>query len=135
MKPGRRIYLKMKNKKGILLFEVVMAVAILAIGLTLVSRSFTNCLRVLESARDYNLAILLADEVFLDLETKEPEEWPSEGDFKEYPRFNWTLETEEVEIEDFEDMELTEVELHINWERRNRNYKLVIPTYMTYEET
>lgn len=112
-----------------------MAVAVLAIGLTMVCRSFTNCLRVLESAKDYKLVAFLAEEVFLNLEMIEPDYWESEGKFEGYPGFNWKLETSDFESDDFEDLELKEVKLHINWKRRNRNYKLTIPTYMEDEET
>lgn len=115
----------MRNKKGILLFEVLVAMAILAIGLTFVSRSFTNCLRVVELAGDYNKASMLAGRVLADLENIKEGELPTEGKFDEEPLFGWDLETTDIE-----DLELREIKLGIKWKRRNRDYRLSVSEYI-----
>jgi len=125
----QRLPKKNKNEKGILLLEVVVAVAVLATGLTMVSSSFTTILRVAETSKDYNTAIALADQViFEEFEMKVPEEWPSQGDFKEDP-FSWSQSSQDVE-----GRPLKALQLDVKWRRRNRDYRLKINTYMPYEE-
>lgn len=111
------------------MLEVVVAVAVLATGLTMVSSSFTTILRVAEASRDYNTAIALADQVmFEEFEMKEPDEWPSHGDFKEDP-FSWSQNSQNVE-----GRPLKALQLDIKWRRRNRDYRFSINTYIPYEE-
>ncbi len=129
-KQERRILPISRNKKGILLLEVVIALTIAAVGMTVVSRSFATCIRALENTSDYNMAVLLADEVFWGLETKEPDNWPQEGKFEKYPSFSWTQESK-----DREDLGLKDVKVKINWKRRNRVYTLTISTFLPYEKT
>jgi len=119
----------MKNKKGILLFEVVVAVTVLAVGLTIVSRSFTSCIRALEIARDYNTAIILAEQALWDLENKEVDSWERDGEFEGKANFSWQQDNEDVE-----GLKLKDVELGVKWKRRNRDYKLTIATSMLNEE-
>jgi Tfp pilus assembly protein PilV len=130
------MYRNIRNKKGMLLVEVLVAVTVMGVGLTMVSRSFTNCLRVLESAGDYHIATVLAEEVFTRLTVMDADDWPSKGKFDDYPKFSWTLESGDFEAEGFEDIELKEVTLQVRWERRNRDYRLTIPTLIhSNEET
>ena len=119
----------MNNSKGILLLEVIVAVAVLAVGLTTISRSFTNCTRVIETAKDYNMALILAEKILWELENKKPDEWESGGEFEDYPAFSWGQENKESE-----DLELRELDVDINWKRRNRDYKLNIATFISDEE-
>jgi len=113
----------MRNKKGILLLEVVVALIILTTGLVVVSRSLASCLRALESVTDYNTAVMLADEVFLGLEVKDPNDWAEGGSFEEYPNFSWTLESE-----DDDELNLKRIKLDIGWKSRGRDYNL--PLYL-----
>ena len=119
----------LNNKKGILLLEVIVSVAVLAVGLTTISRSFTNCMRVIETAKDYHTALILAEQVLWEIENKEPEEWDSRGDFEDYPEFSWQQNNVEVE-----DLSLKELDLDIYWKRRNRDYRFSIVTFMPYEK-
>ncbi|PIU41216.1 MAG: hypothetical protein COS99_06690 [Candidatus Omnitrophica bacterium CG07_land_8_20_14_0_80_42_15] len=118
-----------KNSKGILLFEVIIAVAILAVGLTTVSRSFSTCLKALENTKYYNAASFLADEVFFTLENTPQDIWPEKGTFEGYPAFSWN-----VEVTKTEDARLRDVEVNINWKERNEDYKLTIFTLMPEDE-
>ena len=122
--------MKINNKKGILLLEVIVAVAVLAVGLTTISRSFTNCIRVIETAKDYNMALLLAEQALWELENEKPDEWSSKGDFEGYPSFSWEQKNEETE-----DLNLRKLDLDIHWERRNRDYRLSVATFILDEET
>lgn len=106
-----------------------MAVAVLAVGLTMISRSFTNCIRVLEAAGDYSTAVVLAEEALWNLEITEPDDWESDGKFKDNPKFRWSQRNKEKE-----DLELLELKVDIEWRRRNRDYKLRIATFAPGEE-
>lgn len=121
--------MKINNKKGILLLEVIVAVAVLAVGLTTISRSFTNCIRVIETAKDYNMALILAEQALWELENEKPDEWSSRGDFKDYPAFSWEQQNEATE-----GLNLKRLDLDIHWERRNRDYRLSIATFISDEE-
>ena len=122
--------MKINNEKGILLLEVIVAVAVLAVGLTTISRSFTNCIRVIETAKDYNMALLLAEQALWELENERPDEWSSKGDFEDYPAFSWEQKNEETE-----DLNLRKLDLDIHWQRRNRDYRLSVATFILDEET
>lgn len=106
-----------------------MAVAILAVGLTMISRSFTNCIRVMETSGDYHRALILAEQVLWDLSTKEPDEWETDGDFEDDPEFKWHQDNEEDD-----ELKLRELDVDIRWRRRNRDYKLRIATFVSDEE-
>ena len=119
---GSRVQLTMRNDKGILLVEVVMAVAVLAVGLTLVSRSFTNSIRVLESSRDYTLAAFLAEEVLWELQAHPPDTLESEGTFEDHPNFKWKQDT----IKDWDELELNDMSVSIEWGRRMGIYTITL---------
>ena len=126
----RQRYARLRNKKGILLLEVVMAVAILAVSLTMILRSFTNSTRMIESSGDYSTAIILAEEALWGLESVTADAWASGGKFKDFPGYSWSQDNRIME-----DLALREVGLGIEWSRRNRNYKLRIAAFLPDEES
>jgi len=119
----------MKAKRGILLLEVVITATILAVGLTMILRSFTSSIRTMEAAQDYSTAIILAERVLWDLKMKKPDERESYGQFKDFPGFEWSQES----LED-DELNRAKLNLYIKWKRRNRDYSFKVATYTYYDE-
>jgi len=60
----------MRNETGYLLFEVVLAVAILSLGLVVLLRCFSTPLRAVRVSENYLRAALLAEEKMEELQTR-----------------------------------------------------------------
>ena len=75
------------NDRGFLLFEVMVAVVVLAVGLTLVLRSFNSAIATVKGLQDYTTAMFLLEEKMFQLETEGVED---EGKFEnEFNNFSW----------------------------------------------
>ena len=60
-----------RNSKGYLLLEVVASIAVIAIGLAVILRSFTSSLRASKIAQEYFEASLLVQDAMATLEEQE----------------------------------------------------------------
>lgn len=97
----------MKYSRGFSLLEVLVAMAILAGGIIIVTSTWSgNFLRMRKSTLNNNVALLL-ERKMVDLESKYKnrpiEEIPEaeEGDFgTEFPQYRWRLETRKFEMPD-----------------------------------
>ncbi len=87
----------MRGKKGFTLIEIVVAMAILGIGLVLVLELFGGGLRLGRTSEEYTRAVGLArmkmEEVSL---AKSLEEGIQEGDFER--NYHWTVEVKKVDL-------------------------------------
>ena len=122
-------------KRGFLLFEVMVTVAILSLGLVLVLRSFTVCLGASRLSQNYMQACLLLEEKMAELEmmgTSFAEIEPSSGNFSSpYEQFNWKIEKRALKEE--EDLGLDEVTLNIFWPEARRKESITLTTYLRSE--
>ncbi|MFH1201667.1 MAG: hypothetical protein V1674_02095 [Candidatus Omnitrophota bacterium] len=122
--------------KGLLLFEVAVAVAIVSAGVIFVLRSFNTTLGAMDFSSKYYQAMLLLEQKAWDLKALAisggnlKEVSPKEGDFKEpYQNFHWSLQLEEIP-----DSRLEQLDLSVAWfKKKNRNY-FEVNTY-TYTES
>jgi hypothetical protein len=91
-KPKRERILQRQG--GFLLLETLLAVIILAVGLTLVVRSFGSSIHALGTSGDYTRAIVLLEERLWDLEAKGSiAPGVTTGKFSEEDRnFSWEVE-------------------------------------------
>jgi len=112
------------------LLETLLAILVLAVGLTLVLRSFGSSLDALGTSADYTKALLLLEERLWELETKGsivPGTFA--GEFSEEDGdFRW-----EVKASELAEMELCETQVTVSWEQRGRPRDVSIVTYLKRE--
>lgn len=112
----------MDCRRGFTLLEVMIAVAVLAITLTVLYGSQTQSLSLAAEAKFNTKATYLAGLKIAELESGLAALENDEGDFGEtFPNFQWKIEVDEVDLSDSEilvDLEeaLVRVTLTIAWE-------------------
>lgn len=121
---------KRRNRRGYLLLEVVVSIAVVAIGLAVILRSFTSSLRASKIAQEYFDASLALQETLCGLEEQEKLEGgvaagEAAGQVAGTP---YNLETKITRIGDLDP--LNEVSAVIYWKNRDRNEKIEIGTYL-----
>lgn len=115
------------TKRGFLLIEVLITVAMLAFSLVYISRAFTNCLRAMSQIANYTTAINLAEEKIFQLQSESGLETAlaEEGVFTDQPDFNFKWAAKKLE-----DLELNELHLQVNWKEGRRSGSFEISTYL-----
>ncbi|KPK39575.1 MAG: hypothetical protein AMJ78_08295 [Omnitrophica WOR_2 bacterium SM23_29] len=129
--------LKLKNlsrNKGYLLLEAIVSIAIIAIGLAIILRSFTSSLRASKISQEYLIASYILKDKIWELEEKANRESgliESEAT-EQIPNTNYTLESKIKRITESDP--LNEVKATISWQSGNRNEKIEVVTYLKYKE-
>ncbi|MCK4948289.1 MAG: prepilin-type N-terminal cleavage/methylation domain-containing protein [Candidatus Aureabacteria bacterium] len=132
--------LKVWTKKGFTLLEVMVAVAILSLGLIIAIQSFSVSLRIAETSLNLSKAALLAQRKLSEIELEGFSfESLNSGDFGEnYPDFGWETDITPVELKEplieagLEDMPvLYQVAITIFWQERGKRRDLTFTTYLT----
>lgn len=115
---------------GFLLIETLLAVVILAVGLTLVVRSFGSSISALGTSANYTKAMGLLEERLWDLEVKGAiAPGVLTGEFSEEDgKFRWKVDASELK-----DLDLCETQVTVSWERRGRPQTVSIVTYLKKE--
>ncbi len=119
------------NKRGFLLYEVLLALAILSIGLVIVLRSFSTSLRAVRTSQNYFKATLLLEEKLWEVE--KANSLPpgiSQGSFPG-SKFNWEVETSPIEEEG--DVGLNAVKVTLSWRQGKRKGDIGLTTWMVKE--
>ncbi len=119
--------LKLSQNKGFLLFEAMVAVAVLSLGITLTLNSFFSIIDAARVSQDYIIASSLIEAKMFQLETGEILETEVQsGDFGEgYKDYSWVLKSKALE-----DASLNEVTLTVAWERAEKLHDLDVVTYL-----
>jgi general secretion pathway protein I len=123
------------RKQGFTLIEVVVALAILGIGLTVIIELFAGGLRSAKVSKEYSTALNYGrskmEEVMIQSTLKEGTE---EGEFDD--TFHWQLGVEKVDIlpvemdKDFKPpVELFQVTLTVNWKSGSKTRATVVKSY------
>ena len=124
-----------RNRKGYLLLEVVASIAVIAIGLTVILRSFTSSLRASKIAQEYFEASLLVQDKMAELEGLErlPAGGVKVADpiIEQITGTQYNLETNITKIG--EDDPLDAVTAVISWTNKERKEKIEISTYLKDE--
>jgi hypothetical protein len=127
-KPERHRILQ--GRGGFLLLETLLSVVILAVGLTVVVRSFGSSIHALGTSGDYSRALVLLEERLWDLEAKGTiVPGVLTGKFTdEDQKFSWEVESLEVA-----EVGLCETRVTVSWERRGRLQDVSLVTYLKKE--
>ena len=97
------------HQSGFTLLEVMVAIAILAIALTVLLGNQSQSLRLAEESRFSLIASLLIREKFTELELSEDEIVSSEGDFGQtFPGYYWSVEVDTPVFDDLDVLTGTE---------------------------
>jgi len=119
-------------RAGLTLIEVMMALAIVGIGLVTLISAASQCLAVVQQSRSYEVARNLLTRVELEepLQLKEEirEEIESGSFTGEYSEYRWTREIEMVG--DNEEDGLYKVTMRVYWSRRGKEFFDEIVTYV-----
>ncbi len=108
-----------KNKKGFLLFEVMITVAVLSLGLVIIIRSFISCLNGTKAIASYIDAGFYLEKKMWDIENGLEDTCGAEEKYK------WELDTIVIE-----DTDLSEAVLSVSWDQNNIEKKLTLATYI-----
>lgn len=121
---------KRRSKKGYLLLEVVASIAVVAIGLAVILRSFTSSLRASKIAQEYfDASLVLQDKLSgLEQEEKLTKGVAASETTEQIAGTPYNLETRITRISDSDP--LNEVSVIIYWKNRDRNEKIEIGTYL-----
>ncbi len=91
-----------KKQNGFTLLEVMIAISILAIALTVLLGNQSQSLRLAEESRFAFTASLLIKEKLADFQIAGEELTSTEGDFgDDYPGYFWSVEVETPDFEDY----------------------------------
>ncbi len=122
------------NKKGYLLLETVASIAVIAIGLAIILRSFASSLRASKISEEYLVASSILKDKMWELEEKAKREGGliESETTEQIPNTNYTLESKIKRLNDSDP--LNEVKATISWQSGNRNEKIEIVTYLKYKE-
>jgi len=112
------------------LVETLLAVLILAVGLTLVLRSFGSSLDALGNSAGYTRGLALVEEKLWELEAKGSiVPGTSTGQFAEEDRdFRWEVKASELGA-----MKLCETQVTVSWAQRGRPRAISVVTYLKRE--
>ena len=119
------------GQAGFSLVETLLAVLILAVGVTVVLRSFGSSLEGLGNSADYTRGLALVEARLWELEANGSiVPGTSSGPFtqEEDRRFRW-----EVHASDLGDTGLCETRVTVSWAQRGRPRAVSVVTYLTRE--
>ncbi|OIO38393.1 MAG: hypothetical protein AUJ75_02895 [Candidatus Omnitrophica bacterium CG1_02_49_10] len=112
-------------RRGFLLLEVVVSIAILSLGAAVILRSFVSSARADAIAGDILNATYLAEEKLSEFEMPGRENMASENGQGDDGRFQWLSG---MKISD-EDLGIAAVDVIVKWRRGNKDNRLEIASY------
>jgi len=116
---------RLKHKEGFLIFELMVAVVILSISLTVISRSFFHALSALQSSEHFLKGGLLLEKKIWELEQKKGSSGEEEGTFPEMGEvFHWAVQQEATE-----NPPLYRTSVQVSWETHRGKGLLTTETY------
>lgn len=109
------------SKKGLTLVEVLLALVILAVGVSSLMMAMSRCLGVVRTARNRDTARNLIRQVEIDnpIEKAEMEELSESGDFEENDSFVWFRDI--IMVDEEERPGLFMITTRVQWAERGRD--------------
>jgi type II secretion system protein I len=115
---------KAKSDNGFTLLEVLVAVAILGAGLTVLLGAVNRNLIMASQSKNLSIAGLLAQRKMAEVELEGyPEIKQEQGQFEEAPEFNWYLTIVPYQIANL-DTEIRIVILRITWDDGKKDFQV-----------
>ena len=123
----------MINKKAYLLFEVIITITILSIGLVFVIRAVNYSMHVAQSAVNYRQAFGLLSEKAFDIERSSwllgLELQSEEGEFESDSDYRWSYS-----VVSLEELSFGKINLDVSWDKGRRKGSLGIESYVRIKE-
>ncbi len=133
-----RTFLQARGK-GYLLIEAVASIAVIAIGLTVILRSFASSFRASKISQEYFTASSLLKDRMWELEEKARREGGGIGDSdaikgekKEISNTTYELNIDIKKIED--PYALANVKSVVSWDNGSRHGEMEVATFLRYKE-
>ncbi|OGW06649.1 MAG: hypothetical protein A2889_03960 [Nitrospinae bacterium RIFCSPLOWO2_01_FULL_39_10] len=99
------------SQKGFTLLEVMVAIVILGLGLTVVFELFSGGLKSVEISNDYSNAVILANKKMGELSLKEKLDVGKEtGDFSEEDNYKWEVDIVSYQVDEETNKEIASPE-------------------------
>ncbi len=121
-----------RSQKGSLLMEVLLAISILSVSLTLIVHSFLSGLRASVYTKDYSIALSLLQNKLFELKQKNPvsDSLDESGDFDEpYQKFKYHLKTES--LDETQSLNgLAKATLDVSWVSGKSKKDISLSTYL-----
>ena len=108
-----------KNKKGFLLFEVMITVVVLSLGLVTIIHAFISCLNGTKTIVSYIDAGFYLERKMWDIENG------LKDTYGEDEKYRWKLDRNVIE-----DTELSKAVLSVSWDQNNIEKKITLTTYL-----
>ena len=108
-----------RYSKGFLLFEVMITVAVLSLGLVIIIHSFISCLNGTKAIVNYVDAGFYLERKMWDIENGLEDVSGKDG------KYEWKLDRNVIE-----DTDLNEAVLSVSWDQNNIEKKLTLTTYL-----
>jgi len=117
------------KSQGALLIEVLLAIMILSVVLTVVMNSFVSSLRATVTTADYSTALSLLDDKMFDVQLQKAlETQASSESFPEpYDRFSYDFESKDFGV-DSPTKTIQEIDLSVSWTQGKRNNRVNLAT-------
>ena len=121
------------NKKGFLLFEVIISIVIVTAGLLFIMHSFSSAKNSIRRSSDvFKTSLLAEDKLWEYVAVGEIAEGTYEGDFKDDEEYSWKIETEPLDekesITRYTGLEI--VTLEVFQKKNPEKTKYLIETYL-----
>lgn len=119
-----------RGRKGFLLLEVLVSVAVIAVGLVYVVKSFSSSSRAIETATNFLNSISFVEEKLWEYEALPAVDKGREhGTFERDKKYSW-----KSDIKGEKDIPINKIDLAVEWEGRSRKQTITVSTYLWNKE-
>ena len=119
------------NKKGFLLFEVLVSIVIVTAALLFITRSYSSSKDAIGMSTEiFKTALLLEEKMWGYEEMGEIREGSESGDFREHEGYSWKVSAESLDPEKIGGSELNITRLKVFEEKKEKKTAYSIWTYL-----
>ena len=144
---GISIHMKSSSSKGFTLLEILLAIAILGVAVTVIMQQFSAGLRISRTSRTYTTATIYAKQILEEyLLAEEMEEGEASGTFDDGYAWNVSIEAyedykeeegateEEQELYEHLPLEMFRIEAVVSWMEGGRENSVALATLKTVKK-